>query len=147
MHQDNFYPPGEGLIEEVGEGDGREYNLNVLFLLGSGVGAYETAFNWVVLPALTVFEPDLIYLAAGVDSGAIDPLGRMILHSEGYRNLTQLLVDAAQEHCDGRLVAAYEGGHSSAYAPFSGPAIVEELRRETSDIEDPLMPIFAELGY
>jgi len=147
LHQDNFYPPGEGSAEEVGEGDGRGYNLNVPLPPGSGVGAYETAFERVVLPALDEFEPDLIYLAAGVDSGAIDPLGRMMLHSEGYRNLTGLLVDAARKHCDGRLVAAHEGGYSSAYAPFSGLAIIEELRGETSGIEDPFMPIFGELGY
>lgn len=147
LHQANFFPPGEGAVDEVGEGDGRGYNLNVPLPPGSGVGAYETAFERAVLPALNRFEPDLIYLAAGVDSGAIDPLGRMMIHSEGYRSLTRHLLDAADEHCDGRLVAAHEGGYSTAYAPFSGLAIVEELRGEQSDVEDPFMPIFAELGY
>jgi acetoin utilization deacetylase AcuC-like enzyme len=147
LHQDNFYPPGEGAVDEVGEGDGRGYTLNVPLPPGSGVGAYEAAFERVVLPALDAFEPELIYLAAGVDSGAIDPLGRMMLHSEGYRTLTRHLLDAADEHCDGRLVAAHEGGYSSAYAPFSGLAIVEELRGERSDVEDPFMPVFSELGY
>jgi acetoin utilization deacetylase AcuC-like enzyme len=147
LHQDNFFPPGEGGLEETGEGDGHGYNLNVPLPPGSGVGAYEAAFEEVVLPALDAFDPDLIYLAAGVDSGAIDPLGRMMLHSEGYRALTEMLLDAADTHCDGRLVAAHEGGYSSAYAPFSGLAIVEELRGERSDVEDPFMPIFAELGY
>jgi acetoin utilization deacetylase AcuC-like enzyme len=147
IHQDNFYPPGEGAVDEVGEGDGHGYTLNVPLPPGSGVGAYETAFERVVLPALDAFEPDLVYLAAGVDSGAIDPLGRMMLHSDGYRALTGLLLDAAEAHCDGRLVAAHEGGYSSAYAPFSGLAIIEELRGETSDVEDPFMPIFGELGY
>jgi len=147
LHQDNFYPPGEGAIDEVGEGDGRGYNLNVPLPPGSGVGAYETAFERLVLPALDAYEPDLIYLAAGVDSGAIDPLGRMMLHSEGYRTLTQLLLEAADTHCDGGLVAAHEGGYSSAYAPFSGLAIIEALRGERSDVEDPFIGFFEELGY
>lgn len=147
LHQANFYPPGEGAIDEVGEGDGRGYNLNVPLPPGSGVGAYEAAFERVVLPALDEFQPDLIYLAAGVDGGAIDPMGRMMVHSECYRTLTRHLLDAADEHCDGRLVAAHEGGYSSAYAPFSGLAIVEELRGERSDVEDPFMPIFDEMGY
>ncbi len=147
LHQAGFYPPGEGTVDEVGEGDGRGYNLNIPLPPGSGVGAYETAFERVVLPALDEFEPDLIYLAAGVDSGAIDPLGRMMLHSDGYQTLTGLLQDAADEHCDGRMVAVHEGGYSSAYAPFSGLAIIEELLGETSDVEDPFLPIFEGLGY
>lgn len=89
----------------------------------------------------------MLYLAAGVDSGAIDPLGRMMLHSEGYRQLTRMLLDAADEHCDGQLVAAHEGGYSSAYAPFSGLAIIEDLRGERSDIEDPFLSTFEGLGY
>jgi acetoin utilization deacetylase AcuC-like enzyme len=147
LHQANFYPPGEGAVDEVGEGDGLGYNLNIPLPPGSGVGAYETAFKQVVLPALEAFDPDLIYLAAGVDSGALDPMGRMMIHSESYRTLTRHLLDAADEYCDGRLVAAHEGGYSSAYAPFSGLAIVEELRGERSDVDDPFMPIFAEMGY
>jgi acetoin utilization deacetylase AcuC-like enzyme len=147
LHQADYYPPGEGGVDEVGEGDGRGYNLNVPLPPGSGVGAYEAAFERVVLPALDAFDPDLIYLAAGVDSGAIDPLGRMMLHSDAYRELTRALLDAADEHCDGRLVAAQEGGYSSAYAPFSGLAVVEEMVGERGEVDDPFLPIFEELGY
>lgn len=147
LHQDNFFPPGEGAIDEVGEAEGRGYSLNIPLPPGSGVGAYEAAFERVVLPALDAYEPELIYLAAGVDSGAIDPLGRQMLHSDGYRTLTRMLLDAAEEHCDGRLVAAHEGGYSSAYAPFSGLAIIEELRGEQSDVEDPFLEFFDGFGY
>lgn len=147
LHQDNFFPPGEGGIDEVGEDEGRGYSLNVPLPPGSGVGAYESAFERVVVPALDAYEPELIYLAAGVDSGAIDPLGRQMLHSDGYRTLTRMLLDAADKHCDGRLVAAHEGGYSSAYAPFSGLAIIEELRGKRSDVEDPFLDFFDGFGY
>lgn len=147
IHQDNFYPPDEGAVDDVGEGPGRGYNVNIPLPPGSGVGAYEAAFERVVLPALSAHDPDLVYLASGVDTGAIDPLGRMMLHSDGYRTLTQMLLESAAEHCDGRLVAAHEGGYSSAYAPFSGLAIVETMLGDKSDVEDPFLEIFAELGY
>lgn len=147
LHQANLYPQGEGAVDEVGEGEGQGYNLNIPLPPGSGIGAYETAFDQVVLPALDAFKPDLIYLAAGVDSGAIDPMGRMMLHSDGYRTLTRLLVEAAEKHCGGRLIASHEGGYSSAYAPFSGLAIIEELYGERTETDDPFMPDFSELSY
>jgi acetoin utilization deacetylase AcuC-like enzyme len=147
IHQAANYPIESGTIDEVGEGSGRGYNLNIPLPPGSGVGAYETTFERVVIPALKQFDPDLIYIAAGVDSSAIDPLGRMLLHSEGYRRLTNMLVETSDEVCDGKIVAVHEGGYSSAYAPFAGLAIVEELSDVRTDVEDPFLPSFKKLKY
>ena len=36
-------------------------------------------------------------------------------------------MDVAEDVCDGRLVVEHEGGYSSAYVPFCGLAVVEEL--------------------
>ena len=41
--------------------------------------------------------------------------------------LTDSILDAAAELCDGRLVLCHEGGYSSAYVPYCGLAIVERL--------------------
>jgi len=147
IHQDSYYPPGEGSVDEYGADEGEGYNLNIPLPPGSGTGAYEEAFERVVCPALDAFEPELLYLGVGLDSGVIDPLGRMMLHSDAYRTLTQLLVDTAERHADGRLVAAHEGGYSSAYAPFSGLAIIETLCGTKSEVEDPYLPIFSQLSY
>lgn len=147
LHQANYYPQDSGAVDEVGEGDGRGYNLNVPLPPGSGIGAYEEAFEQVVLPAFHEFDPDLVCIAAGVDSSVIDPMGHMMLHSDAYRRLTRMLVEAAEEHCDGNLVASHEGGYSSAYAPFAGLAIIEALRGEATDVEDPFMPVFGEIEY
>ncbi|MDG5761786.1 class II histone deacetylase [Natronococcus sp. A-GB1] len=147
IHQDNFYPAGEGKVEDVGEGDGRGYTLNLPLPPGSGVGAYEEAFEQLVQPALSAFDPDLIYLASGFDGSALDPLGRMMLHSEGYRRLTQILLDSADDHCDGRLVATHEGGYSTAYVPFAGLATIEEMSGKSSDVEDPFLDTLTEFGY
>jgi acetoin utilization deacetylase AcuC-like enzyme len=68
------------------------------------------------------------------------------MHSAGYRRLTRMLIDAADELCEGRLVVEHEGGYSSAYVPFCGLAVVEELAGVTSSIEDPFLPIFEGLG-
>ena len=46
-----------------------------------------------------------------------DPLGRMNLTSECFGVLTERILAAAGELCDGRLVLCHEGGYSSAYVP------------------------------
>jgi acetoin utilization deacetylase AcuC-like enzyme len=145
-HQDNYYPPDSGHVHEIGEGDGEGYALNIPLPAGSGVGAYVAAYERVVVPALRAFQPELIVVASGLDASAMDPLARMMMHSAGYRQLTRLLVDVAGEVCDGRLVVEHEGGYSSAYVPYCGLAIVEELSGVAGTIADPFLEIFEGLG-
>ena len=140
-HQDNYYPPDSGHVHEVGGGEGEGYNINVPLPPGSGVGAYVAAFERVVAPALRGFRPELIIVASGLDANVMDPLARMMVHSDGYRALTRIMMDVADE-VDARLVIEHEGGYSSAYVPFCGLAVVEELSGIRSEIEDPFLPVF-----
>jgi acetoin utilization deacetylase AcuC-like enzyme len=54
-----------GMVEEVGEGDGKNFNINVPLPPGSGWGAYTEAFEEVVAPALNAFKPELILVSSG----------------------------------------------------------------------------------
>ena len=85
---------------------------------GRGVGAYVATFERVVAPALRAFRPELILVASGLDASAMDPLASMMMTSDGYRKLTQVLLDVARDVCGGRLVACHEGGYSPAYVPY-----------------------------
>ena len=78
IHQDNCFPPDSGHVHERGEGDGQGFNINIPLPPGSGVGAYEAAFDQIVIPALDAFQPELIIVPSGFDAGAYDPLGRML---------------------------------------------------------------------
>jgi acetoin utilization deacetylase AcuC-like enzyme len=139
IHQDPGFPTNSGGPEQVGGPGAPGSNLNVPLPPGSGTGAYLEAMDQVILPAVREFGPDLIVLACGVDSCALDPYGRMLLHSESYRLLTRRLVDTANQLCAGRLLACHEGGYSTAYAPFCTLAVIEELAGIATDVEDPFL--------
>ncbi len=64
LHQDNLYPTGRGAVSRNGEGEGLGFNINVPLPAGSGIGAYEAAFDRVVLPAVRAYRPDLIVVAS-----------------------------------------------------------------------------------
>jgi acetoin utilization deacetylase AcuC-like enzyme len=146
VHQDDCYPPGSGGLDEAGDGAGQGFNLNVPLPPGSGVGAYVAAFERVVAPALLAFRPQLVIVASGLDANVLDPLARMMMTSDGYRTLTRIVMDVTREICGGRLVLTHEGGYSSAYVPFCGLAIVEELSGIRTAIVDPIMPAYAGAG-
>jgi len=146
IHQDNNYPPQSGAITDRGSGAGDGFNINVPLPAGSGVGAYVATFERVVAPALRSFRPELIFVASGLDASAMDPLASMMMTSDGYRKLTQVMLGVAREVCDGRLVVCHEGGYSPAYVPYCGLAIVEELSGMRTDVADPLLDLLASFG-
>jgi acetoin utilization deacetylase AcuC-like enzyme len=138
LHQADCFPPGSGGVDEVGVGT----NLNLPLPPGSGVGAYDAAFDRVVLPAVRAHRPELLFVACGFDSCAWDSHARLMLHSEAYRGLTRSLLAVAD-----RVVFVHEGGYSPAYAPYCALAVLEELSGISTGVEDPFLPIFEGYGY
>lgn len=127
LHQDNNYPEGTGKMTDVGGLDDCKSVINIPLPPGSGTGAYEYAFDTVVIPSLYRFKPDLILVSSGFDASFADPLARMMLSSECYGTLTRKLMKAAHDLCDDRLIYAHEGGYSVDYVPFCGLAVIEAL--------------------
>ncbi len=146
VHQDNYYPANSGALADNGRGRGAGANLNIPLPPGSGHGAYLDAWSRVVVPAVRRFRPELIIVSSGFDGGAMDPLGRMMAHSETFRALARQTLELAAELCRGRLLVVHEGGYSTAYVPFCGLAVFEEMLGERSGVEDPFLPIFAGMG-
>jgi acetoin utilization deacetylase AcuC-like enzyme len=138
FHQDSLYPPADGRVEMVGEGEGAGYTVCLPLPPGSGDATYLAAFERIILPIGRAFKPELIMVSSGLDASIMDQLGRMCLTTEAYRRMTGLLMQLADECCDGRLAIVQEGGYSEIYAPYCGMAIVEALVGRRSGIEEPI---------
>jgi acetoin utilization deacetylase AcuC-like enzyme len=141
VHQERCFPPDTGDNQDIGSGEGRGFNLNIPLPAGTGLGGYLACFERVVLPALYKFAPDLIIVPSGFDAGIYDPLGRQMMTSSGFRSLTHMLLKAADELCDGRLVMCHEGGYNPSTVPYHGLAVLEALSGEDSGIADPFTEI------
>ncbi|MNO65943.1 Histone deacetylase-like amidohydrolase [compost metagenome] len=139
LHQQGCFPAGYSGETDRGQGDGWGTNLNVPLLPGSGDDAYLYAMDKLIIPAIECFEPELIVVACGYDANAVDPLARMLLHSESFRAMTQRMRDLADRLCGGRLVLVHEGGYSEAYVPFCGLATLEALSGVRTGVIDPML--------
>lgn len=87
LHQDprTLYP-GVGFENEIGEGPGRGFNLNVPLPPGTREKEYLSALD-EVLPFAKKFTHDLIVLVLGVDTYKEDPLANFELEIETYRKI------------------------------------------------------------
>lgn len=110
LHRSPFYP-GTGLANETGTGKGLGTTLNIPLRWGISRQDYRAAFTHALEQACDVARPDIILVSAGFDAHAQDPIGSLGLETEDYQALTELVMQAAQTHCQGRLVSCLEGGY------------------------------------
>jgi acetoin utilization deacetylase AcuC-like enzyme len=115
------YFPGSGAADEIGDGDGEGYTINIPMRYGSVDEEYRRVFNDIVVPVVDKYRPDLILNSAGFDAHQDDPLAGMKLSSEIYGEITKMIVDLAIKHCYGRVVSFLEGGYNL-------PALEESVR-------------------
>lgn len=143
IHQDRNFPVDTGDFADRGSGVGEGFNLNLPLPPGAGHAAYIEVMEAIVLPQLRAYQPDVIIVACGFDAALIDPLGHMLATVDTFRTMTQHIMDAAEELCDGRLVMVHEGGYSEAYVPFCGHAVLQEMSGSPIDAPDPMAELYA----
>jgi acetoin utilization deacetylase AcuC-like enzyme len=138
LHQAPFYP-GTGSATEIGDGEGKGYNLNVPLSAGAGDAVYAAAFDRLVLPVVDQFAPELVLVSAGFDAHARDPLAGMMLTANGFAGMAASLGRLAEKHAHGRIGLILEGGYdlegleSSLLAALRGAATPAEERTAQDD--------------
>jgi acetoin utilization deacetylase AcuC-like enzyme len=125
-HQSPFYP-GTGAIDEVGEGRGRGFTVNVPLPAGSGEEDYAAAFAGVFLPVLREFGPALILISAGYDAHAADPLGGMSLEADSFGCFAAHLASLAREISAAPPVFVLEGGYNLGALTESVAATIQGI--------------------
>lgn len=121
-HQWPHYP-GSGAREETGLGNIFNEPLNGL----SGGKEFRAAYEGRIFPALVEFQPDFIFISAGFDAHADDPLASLRLVEEDYAWVTRRISEIAGTFCSGRVVSALEGGYNLSALSASVAAHVRSL--------------------
>ena len=81
------------------------------------------------LPEIERFAPQLIFVSAGFDAHAGDPLAQLLLTEDDYTWITSLIAGLAGRHAQGRIVSSLEGGYALNALAASVCAHVRTLAR------------------
>ncbi len=84
--------PGTGFTNEIGEGKGKGYCVNVPLPIGTYDEAYMKAFETIALPLIGSFKPDVFVLQSGTDALAGDPLAHLHLTNNVYAEVINHLL-------------------------------------------------------
>ena len=114
LHETGRYLfPGTGFTFELGRGEGLGTSLNVPLEPFTEDASFLEATERVIGPALAWFKPDVLVLQAGADAHQFDPLADLSLTVQGFQALFDLIVQLAEAHAGGRIVATGGGGYAT----------------------------------
>jgi len=112
LHEDSSGFPGTGFVDEIGEGKGLGYTVNVPLPFKTDDMLYHRAFDEIAQPIAQQYKPQFILVSAGFDGHYTDPIGDLSLSMRGYDDIFRKIVEMATHLCAGRLVLSLEGGYS-----------------------------------
>jgi acetoin utilization protein AcuC len=112
MHQDGrtLYP-GTGFIDDLGDDNGKGFNVNIPLPPGTGNKGYLYAFDEIIPGIAEQFRPELIFYQSGVDTHHSDPLANLNLTFDVYHDLGKRVKDIAMDTCK-KLVVCLGGGYN-----------------------------------
>lgn len=122
-HQMPLYP-GTGAASERGVG---QNILNLPLPPGAGSEEFRTAVSQQIMPNLVKFDPDFLFISAGFDGHARDPLAGLSLSEADFHWATRELVRFAEHACRGRVVSVLEGGYDPDALGLSAAAHVRAM--------------------
>ncbi|MFK7852510.1 MAG: histone deacetylase family protein [Granulosicoccus sp.] len=86
--------------------------VNVPLKSGCSSADFRSAITNTWLPALEAYQPQMLFISAGFDAHAEDPLASLSLLDQDFVWITQKLTDLADRHAGGRIVSMLEGGYA-----------------------------------
>ena len=113
VHQFPFYP-GTGSLKELGYKEGLGYTVNVPCPAMLGDEDYLRIFAEILEPVVE-------------HAYQVDPLGGMLVTSEGFARLTRFVMRLAEEHCSGNIAFSLEGGYNTAEMGLIMRSVIEEI--------------------
>ena len=104
-----------------------DQSINCPLPAGSGSAEFRKVITAEWLPALESFAPEMIFVSAGFDAHANDPLADLRLAIDDYAWVTELICSVAARHANGRIVSTLEGGYDLTALATCAFAHIERL--------------------
>lgn len=128
LHQDGrTLFPGSGFPNEIGDGKGEGYNINLAMYPGAGDTSYRLAFDEIIEPVAEAYQPEFVLVSAGFDGHFKDSLTSLGLTTSGLAMMNSKLKKIAVKYSKGQLVVFLEGGYNLEIMGSASQNLLEEL--------------------
>jgi acetoin utilization protein AcuC len=101
-----------GFPDELGEGDGYGYSLNVPMEPQTEDDSWLGIYRDLAAEVAEAFRPEIIVLQSGCDAHVLDPLTHLRCTTRLFEETVRITGEIADEHCGGRLIVTGGGGYA-----------------------------------
>lgn len=131
--------PGTGDVDEIGEGKGKGYKINLPLLSGTTDNTYLWVMEKIIPKYIQLYKPEFIIYQAGVDCMVKDSLGNLKLTLEGVYKRDEKIKEIAK---DCPLAIIRGGGYNNEYSPkanlntlscFADMPIIYQYKKKVSE--------------
>jgi len=140
LHQDpRTIFPGRGFIDEIGEGEGEGYTINVPLPIRTGEESYLYALREIFPPLAEEFKPEIIIGNGGSDAHFADHLGSLGLTARGFFEISRTISETSEKICDGKVALLIASGYNVTVLPYCWYALaagIAEPEKTEDAIED-----------
>ena len=130
--------PGCGFVEEIGESEGRGYNVIVPLGFRSSEVDLKVVFEELIQPIMFQFKPQFLAISAGFDAYERDPIGVLGVTVDGFSVIGEYIRQTASEL---KIPFAHflEGGYNIQSLPklvssYITPFTQEEQKEDFIDV-------------
>jgi acetoin utilization protein AcuC len=144
LHESGRYLfPGTGFVDELGDGEGYGYSLNVPLEPFTEDDSWIGLYGKLLADVADAFRPDVIVLQNGCDGHTHDPLTHLRATTRLYEETVRITCEVADRVCSGRIVATGGGGYAVwtvvprawtlVWGGLSGQTVPDRIPREWLD--------------
>jgi acetoin utilization protein AcuC len=132
LHQRGIYP-GTGFIDEIGEGKGKGFTVNIPLKAGTGDKSYELIFDKIILPLSEEYKPQLIIRYGGADPHIDDGLTSLGLTLNGFKMIGGKIRGMSKNLCNNRSVDMICSGYNLKVLPAAWLNLIAGLAGTEND--------------
>ena len=114
------------------------FTVNIPLPFKTDDAIFQRAFDEIVVPIAHQYKPEFMLVSAGFDGHYTDPVGDLWLSMKTYDKAFEKIVALATSLCEGRLVAALEGGYSLNFLGKMVTSAIARMSHSSYRVDDSL---------
>ncbi len=138
LHQDptTLYP-GVGFANDIGQGEGKGFTINVPMPVYAGIDSYRMALEQVVEPVTREFRPQVIIRNGGSDPHFADGLTNLGLPVAGFKMIGEKIRSLTHE-CGCSEIDIIGSGYNIQVLPSAWLALISGVAGFDVEVEEPI---------
>jgi len=139
LHQRGIYP-GTGFIDEIGEGKGKGFTVNLPLAARTGDKSYEVIFDEIILPLAEEYKPEIVIRYGGSDPHPDDEITELGLSLEGFKMIGEKVREISKL-CQNKSVDLICSGYKPDILSKVWLSLITSLSGVEVELEEPALEV------